>query len=219
MTSAVSVARGTQQRAMRGHILDTALRLFTSNGYFNTSIHDIQAQAGISIGSIYNHFGGKEGIAKALYHDLLEQMDEVVDAVMREQASAYARGLAVVQRLFELTEQSPLSMRFILNAKHREFLPDELPICSASPFVKLRDIIRQGIGSGEIRAMDPWVAAACTFGPALRMITLRLDGVLPNSLEGLARPVWDSAWLAVRRGDATDGSEPVGRTVTSGATV
>lgn len=202
--AALSGAPDTQSRGMRGHILETALRLFTGNGYFNTSIHDIQRQAGISIGSIYNHFGGKEGIAKALYHDLLERMDEVVDAVMLEQATAYGRGLAVVERLFELTEQDPVTMRFILNAKHREFLPDEPPICSASAFVKLRDIVNQGISSGEIRAMDPWVAAACTFGPALRMITLRLDGVMPSSLHGYAGPVWDSAWMGVRNREGAE---------------
>jgi AcrR family transcriptional regulator len=202
--SIVSAAKVARPSDMRGHILDTALELFTRNGYFNTSIHDIQRAAGISIGSIYNHFGGKEGIAKALYHALLEQMDALVDAVTDERDSAYERGRAVVTRLFELTEQDPVSMRFILNAKHREFLPDEPPICSAKPFVKLRDIVNQGILSGEIRAMDPWVAAACTFGPALRMITLRLDDVLPNSLDGFADPVWDSAWLAVRSGNGAD---------------
>ena len=202
--ASVSVASTTHAGGMRRHILDSALQLFTSNGYFNTSIHDIQREAGISIGSIYNHFGGKEGIAKALYHDLLEQIDALVDQVTEDSDTAYARGRALVTALFELTEQDPVSVRFILNAKHREFLPDEPPICSAKPFVKLRDIVNQGILSGEIRDMDAWVAAACAFGPALRMITLRLDEVLPNSLDGYADRVWESAWLAVRNGSGVE---------------
>lgn len=193
-----SVATAAQSSGMRGHILDTALRLFTGNGYFNTSIHDIRREAGISIGSIYNHFGGKEGIAKALYHDLLEQMDALVESVIRDGDSAYTRGRGIVARLFELTERDPVSMRFILNAKHREFLPDEPPICSAKPFVKLRDIVNHGILSGEIRDMDPWIAAACAFGPALRLITLRLDGVIPDSLDVCSDEVWDNAWLALQ---------------------
>jgi AcrR family transcriptional regulator len=189
---------------MRGQIRDAALRLFGSNGYFITSIHDIQREAGISIGSIYNHFGGKKGIAKALYHDLLAQMEDLVDEVTATSDSAYGRGLAVVERLFLMTEQDSLSMRFILNAKHREFLPDEPPICSARPFVKLRDIVNQGMLGGEIRDLDTWVAAACTFGTALRLITLRLDGVLPDSPDGYAQSVWDSAWRAVRNGTGGD---------------
>ena len=189
---------------MRGQIRDAALRLFGSNGYFITSIHDIQREAGISIGSIYNHFGGKKGIAKALYHDLLAQMEDLVDEVTATSDSAYGRGLAVVERLFLMTEQDSLSMRFILNVKHREFLPDEPPICSARPFVKLRDIVNQGMLGGENRDLDTWVAAACTFAPALRLITLRLDGALPDSPDGYAQSVWDSAWRAVRNGTGGD---------------
>ena len=178
---AVSGDTETRPRGMRGHILDTALRLFTRDGYFNTSIHDIQREARISIGSIYNHFGGKEGIAKALYRELLDRMETLVDEVTALNETAYARGRAAVVYLFELTEQDPVVMQFILNAKHREFLPDEPPICSAKSFVKLRDILAQGMAAGEIRPMDPWVCAACAFGPAIRLISLRLDGVLPSS--------------------------------------
>ncbi|MGA7980372.1 MAG: TetR/AcrR family transcriptional regulator [Chromatiaceae bacterium] len=196
--SVASTDKVVRARGMRGHILDTALRLFTRYGYFNTSIHDIQRDAGISIGSIYNHFGGKEGVAKALYHELLERMAALVDEVTALNDTAYGRGRAAVMYLFELTEQDPVSMRFILDAKHREFLPDEPPICSAKPFVKLRDIVSQGVAAGEIRDMDPWVASAVTFGPALRMIGLRLDGVLPCSLDEYADSVWESAWLAVK---------------------
>jgi hypothetical protein len=88
-----------------------------------------------------------------LYQALLEQMDTLVDEVTDECDSAYARGRAVVARVFKLTEQDP-----------------------------------------------------SRFGPALRLITLRLDRVLPNSVDGYADSVWDSAWLAVRSGNGADGA-------------
>ncbi len=44
-------------------IMTAALRLFVNQGYHNVSVHDIQKQADVSFGSIYNYFGGKEGIA------------------------------------------------------------------------------------------------------------------------------------------------------------
>ena len=117
---------------------------------------------------------------------------------MSAQPGAYDRGKTIVQRLFELTEREPETMRFILGAKHRESLPKEPPICSARPFVKLRDIVSAGIHDGQIRRMDPWAAASCAFGPALRLITLRLDGVLHADLTGRAEEVWDAAWRALR---------------------
>ena len=59
----IAVTKSARTRNMRQYILDTALRLSTRDGYFDTSVHDVQRVAGVSIGSIYNHFGGKEGIA------------------------------------------------------------------------------------------------------------------------------------------------------------
>ena len=43
--------------------------------------------ANVSIGSIYNHFGGKEGIAKALYNHLVKEFEEMVDEVIAEDLS------------------------------------------------------------------------------------------------------------------------------------
>ena len=60
-------------------ILSAALDLFVRDGYHNVSIHHIQKQANVSIGSIYNHFGGKEGVARALYIHILKEMEELVD--------------------------------------------------------------------------------------------------------------------------------------------
>ncbi len=46
----------------RAAILDAALQLFSHRGYRGTSIRDIAAKAGVSIGNVYHHFLDKEGI-------------------------------------------------------------------------------------------------------------------------------------------------------------
>ncbi|HRW21852.1 MAG TPA: helix-turn-helix domain-containing protein, partial [Bacteroidales bacterium] len=43
-------------------ILDTAMKLFASSGYHNTSISKIAKEAGISKGLIYNYFDSKEDL-------------------------------------------------------------------------------------------------------------------------------------------------------------
>ena len=189
--------KALRNQLIREDILGAALHLYSRNGYFNTSIHDIQREAGVSIGSIYNNFGGKEAVAKALYRQLVGHMEAVVDGIANAQATAHDRCRAVVGALFEMTENERETVGFILNAKHREFLPDEPPICSSRPFAKLRDMIQTGIDKGEIRPMDPWVAAACTFGPALRMIQLRLDGMIPAPLTEYVSELWLHSWRTV----------------------
>ena len=189
--------KASRNQLIRDDILSAALHLYTRNGYFNTSIHDIQREADVSIGSIYNNFGGKEAVAKALYGRLVSQMEEVVDGIANTHARAHDRCRAVVEALFGMTESEREMVGFILNARHREFLPDEPPICSSRPFVKLRDMIQAGMEAGEIRLMDPWVAAACTFGPALRMIQLRLDGMIATPLPDYVAELWLHSWRTV----------------------
>jgi len=38
----------------------------------------------VSFASIYNHLGGKDGIAKALYDHIINEIDELVDDVVNE---------------------------------------------------------------------------------------------------------------------------------------
>ncbi len=175
-------------------ILTAALDLFVSRGYHNVSVHDVQKEANVSIGSIYNHFGGKEGIAKALYSHLLNEMEEMIDTVMRDRDSATQRCETIIRLLFEYTETRANIIAYIFHAKHTEFIPDESPICNSSPFAKMRGIVQQGMETGEFRKTDPWVATASVFGGAIRMIQLRLDGVVQRPLGDFLDNVLESAW-------------------------
>jgi hypothetical protein len=58
----------------------------------------------------------------------------------------------------------------------------------------MRDIVQKGIDSGEIRQGDPWVAASAVFGGAIRLIHLRLDGVLEQPLPTLYDELIDCMW-------------------------
>jgi AcrR family transcriptional regulator len=185
------------RNATREQILRSALHLFSTQGFFNTSIHDIQQASGYSMGSVYNHFAGKGAIAQALYDHLLARMEQLVDGIVSDNTTAYARARAMIAALFELTEREPETMAFILNARHREFLGDRPHICSSRPFAKMRDIVIDGMERGEVRALDPWVAASMAFGPALRMVALRLDGLLAEPPATHLDALWDATWQSI----------------------
>ncbi len=182
---------------VRERVLAAALRLFTKQGYFNTSVPDIVRASGCSTGSIYHHFGDKEGIAKALFESLAARIDAAFEDIERRYSSAQERCRAVIELLFRLTEEEPDVMEFMLYAKHKEFLPDIGPICSARPFQKMREFVSRGMVTGEVRSMDAMVAAASVYGGALRMIHLRLDGVLEHPLMEKLDDTWTCAWRSV----------------------
>lgn len=175
-------------------VLTAALKLFVHNGYHNVSVHDVQKLANVSIGSIYNHFGGKEGIAKALYLHLLNEFNEMMDSVLELNLTPIQKCNRVIQLLFEYTETRADIITFVLLVRHTEFITDHAPICSAEPFKKLRDIVQQGIDLGQIQPTDSWIASSAIFGGAIRMIQLRLEGMIEQPLPELYEPMIETIW-------------------------
>jgi AcrR family transcriptional regulator len=64
----------------RAQILEAAIVCFAKRGFHQTSMHDISAEAGISVGLIYRYFANKEAVIAAMadrhkqeIHDLLER--------------------------------------------------------------------------------------------------------------------------------------------------
>jgi len=58
-----------EKERMRREILEAAEAVFSTNGFHNTTISMIAAAAGLSVGSIYNFFPGKE----ALFFSIIEK--------------------------------------------------------------------------------------------------------------------------------------------------
>jgi len=185
------------QTNTRQQILDATLSLFSSKGYFNTSVRDIARESGVSIGSIYHHFKDKEGIASAMYNNLLDRMIEELSQIKASNKTTHDRCRSVISFLFEMTEQEPEAMEFMLSSKHRDFLPNEKPVCSSAPFELMRDLVKDGMVSGEIQVMDLMVASSCLYGASIRMITSRLDGLIDKPLPEYLEAIWSSSWKAI----------------------
>ena len=89
-------------------------------------------------------------------------------------------------------------MQFVLLAQHKEYLPDEAPICSSKPFQTMKKVVVDGMAEGEVREMDSWVAATAMFGGALRMMNLQLDGVLDRPLTDYLDEVVECGWRGIK---------------------
>lgn len=174
--------------------MSAALELFVDRGFHNVSVHDIQKHAGVSIGSIYNHFGGKEGVADGLYKHLLGELDQLIDHAIEGTPGAIEQCNAVVKSLFEFTESQRYIMAFLLDAKHTEFLQDGIPVYSSSPFVRLQSLLADGIKQSHIKNVDPWIALVMVFGGPIRLVNLRLEGSLPEPLMHYFDELMNSIW-------------------------
>ncbi len=181
----------------RDKVMNTALRLFTEKGYFNTSMRDITRESSVSTGSVYHYFKDKQGVALALYESLIERMSNELEQIRQAHETAHDQCRAVVELLFRITDREPEAMTFMLYIKHREFLPSERPVCSSTPFRMMRAMVEEGMARGEIEPRDLMVASNCLFGGAVRTITTHLDGILEKPLHDYLDDVWTCSWRAV----------------------
>ena len=122
--------------ATRAHVIEVATRLFAEHGYDGTSIEAVQAGSGVSRGSLYHHFPGKEALFLAVLEDVgarvAQQGEEAARDAKDPVAALRAGGLAWIrlagdpvvrqiilidapavlgwQRWRELDEQGPLGV-------------------------------------------------------------------------------------------------------------
>ncbi len=67
----------THERKRR--IIDTALQLFSENGYDKTSIRDIAKHAHMSLGLLYNYFASKEQLLEAIVQEGVDDLQRALD--------------------------------------------------------------------------------------------------------------------------------------------
>lgn len=189
--------RTDDQGNVHGAIMRVALHLFVTRGYFNTTMRDIGREADLSAGAIYYHFDSKESIARALFMDMVDRIGHHFDEIEKSFSTTHDRCRAVVELLFLITDEEPEVMEYMLHTKHVEFLGNGIPVCSSKPFRQMRAMVHKGMKTGEVRPMDPTVAANAVYGGPLRMISMRLDGLVEKKLRCYMDEVWAAAWRSV----------------------
>jgi AcrR family transcriptional regulator len=152
-------------RTKRGLIVEVAMRHFAEHGYRGARVEDIAAEVGVAKGTVFLHFGNKEGLFLAAFERAVSELPAWLDAP----EDVIDRGFwAVLDYWIDLTEQS-LSEAWIPNrvamiGRHDTGLGLRRPIDrlmrSEDPYGTL-DFVEFGIRRGEVRAdVDPDMIAS-----------------------------------------------------------
>jgi AcrR family transcriptional regulator/DNA/RNA-binding domain of Phe-tRNA-synthetase-like protein len=94
-------------------ILDAAERHFLERGYEGTKVDAVAADADVAVGSLYNHFGGKEALYRALVERALELFEAYMDESPDAELTALERVLDTAGRLARFARERPGQMRLL----------------------------------------------------------------------------------------------------------
>ncbi len=176
-------------------ILLAALKLFAQKGFFNTSLTEIAHASGLkNTSAVYLHFKNKQAIASQLYTNILDSLNISIDDIRRKNQKSSAQLRGIVDLLFQLTDDAPDIMRFLLVLKLDEFIPEAMSLQQSPPFVKVHKIFQSGIKAGEIRNIDSMLANAYFFGVINNTLRLVLLGTLDKAADTYQSQAWLAAW-------------------------
>ncbi len=106
-----------EKNQRKREILEAALICFSESGIESTTIDMIRAQSGASVGSIYHHFGSKEGVAAALYIAALEGHAEQQFALLAQTQSAEEAIKILVYTYVDWVTANPQLARYLQQAR------------------------------------------------------------------------------------------------------
>jgi AcrR family transcriptional regulator len=177
----------------RETIRKAALESFGATG--EIAIEDVRQRSGASIGSIYHHFGSKDGIAAALYVEILRDYQAGVARVLRRSADAEEGVKALVRYHLRWVERNPERARFLLQGgAARAAAGEELKALNWSLSTAVGEWVEQ---RPAIRPLRREVFYATVIGPAQELSRHWLAGRI-QLLRKLEDELAETAWRAVR---------------------
>jgi AcrR family transcriptional regulator len=76
--------------ARRQQILDAAQACFIRNGFHVTSMQDVIAEAGLSVGAVYRYFKSKNDIVEAIAQQYSDEIGATLDAITGDPGQSLA---------------------------------------------------------------------------------------------------------------------------------
>jgi AcrR family transcriptional regulator len=186
----------------RQAILDAALPLFASRGLRGTSIGHVRAASRASVGSIYHHFGSKEGIAAQLYAGAIASYQQEVLGVLRAATRAEGAITGVVRHFLSWVGENRDLAQLMLAVGHgdvRRLAARQVAALNRTFMRDARDLLAPYVARGQLPALPDDVFLAAVLGPARRFAELWVSGRTRTPLDEAARTLARLTWSGMKR--------------------
>jgi AcrR family transcriptional regulator len=142
----------------RAQIMRAALACFTRKGYNNTTMDDIVAESGLSKGTLYWYFEGKDDLFTAVLLSVFIDVGDEAAAALEQYTTAPEKLRALAQIIADLFKEAEgffsLFLEFWASSPRRE----EIGQLWGGLLVQYKDvfleIFEEGIRNGEFKPVD-----------------------------------------------------------------
>jgi AcrR family transcriptional regulator len=186
-------------------LLEAALAVFVERGFAAARLEEVAKRAGVSKGTVYLYFTGKEDLLKALVQSAIVPELDNVEALMRSHGGSsrelLVKMVGIMWRAIALSPLSGIPKLMLSEAGNfPELARFFLETVIERHWSLLRRVLEQGMARGEFRALPPDLAVRVFVAPML-MAVLWKHSFLP--LE--AKPLDFERYFAVALDMTLDG--------------
>lgn len=172
----------------RASLLATARKVFSERGYADTSMDDLTAQAGLTRGALYHHFGDKKGLLLAVVEQIDAEMDGRLQTIS-DSAGDLWQGFRHRCRAYLEMALEPEIQRIVLRDA-RAVLGGASPDSQRHCLDSMQGLIQQLIHQGIVADACPQALASLIYGSLAEAAFWIADGD-----EGNARLIKGTAAL------------------------
>lgn len=173
-----SPPRQRRKQARPAELCAAALELFVEKGFAATRLEDIATRAGVSKGTLYLYFDGKEALFKAVIQEgivpILEEGAGLVEGFAGNCADLLR--LLVMEWWKRIGASQLGGIPKLMISEARNF-PDLAAYYNDAVITRGRELMRRvlqrGVASGEFRAVDVEAAIDVIFAPVLMLVVWR----------------------------------------------
>ncbi|MEO8609031.1 MAG: TetR/AcrR family transcriptional regulator [Chloroflexota bacterium] len=147
----------TKGERTRQYIIERTAQVFSTRGYFGSSMSDLMDVTGMQKGGLYNHFESKDALALAAFEYSVGLVRERIKAALKPYRKAPDRLLAVIGVFRSLIEEPllpggcPLLNTAVESDDAHPALRERAQIVMTEWRTTIHTIARKGIERGELR--------------------------------------------------------------------
>ncbi len=181
--SKFSKLKGEQKREA---IMLQALKLFSKEGFYTTTIPDIAKAIGMSVGNLYNYFKSKDMLAQEIIKYISSYLGKELQKINNEDISSAEKIHKIVTIYFHTAKDRPEMIEYFLRVylANREVFKEgcEGMICVSDFITEIMIFFEEGVRKGELRDQDFFSAFGLFMGYLGGMVFLHGEEILPEEL-------------------------------------
>jgi len=176
-----------KKQTRKEQIMQSALELFASKGFYNTTIPDIATALKMSVGNMYNYFKSKDILAKEIISFISKYLGNKLKKINEQDITTKEKTRKIIEVYFQTAQLQPEMIDYFLRIylSNREVFQNgcEGMICVNEFVTEIMIYFEEGVKCGELRDQDFFSAFGLFMGYLGGMVFLKGENVLPKDLD------------------------------------